>query len=156
MSTTAVISHTDSRSVRIRAGVLSDADAIFALLGQLGQSAIPQRQAFSSALTHSLERPDEHLLLVAIDPTDRVVAYALVTIARLFYTNGTAAQLQELVVDDGHRGRRIGTALVSTIEEQCRKRGVVQLTVASLRGAAFYEGLGYRSTADYLKKALDS
>jgi N-acetylglutamate synthase-like GNAT family acetyltransferase len=73
----------------------------------------------------------------------------------LFFTNGDSAQIHELVVDDGARGRGVGSLLVSAIENECRARGVKQLTVATLRSAAFYERLDYRSTADFLKKRFD-
>ena len=46
--------------------------------------------------------------------------------------------------------------LVSAIEEECRSRGVRQLTVASSHAARFYERLDYRSTSDFLKKSFIS
>ena len=154
MSTTAGTSA--AKTFRIRSATLADADAVFGLLEQLGKSYIPERSAFDAAYVDAIRDADDHILLVAADADDRVIGYALTTIARLFYTNGTAAQLQELVVDAGSRGRRIGSALVNAVERECRARGVRQLTVASLRAAAFYEGLDYRSTADFLKKTFDT
>ncbi|MBC7761283.1 MAG: GNAT family N-acetyltransferase, partial [Candidatus Saccharibacteria bacterium] len=41
-------------------------------------------------------------------------------------------------------------------EEECRSRGVRQLTVASSHAARFYERLDYRSTSDFLKKSFVS
>ncbi|HQI66226.1 MAG TPA: GNAT family N-acetyltransferase, partial [Rhodoglobus sp.] len=61
----------------------------------------------------------------------------------------------ELVVDHHVRGSGVGTALIEAIEAVCRDRHVSQLTVASRRSADFYERLGYRSTADFLKKTFD-
>lgn len=153
MSTTAETSA--ARKFRIRSATLTDADGIFGLLGQLGKSYVPNRPAFDAAYADAIQDAHDHILLVAADVDDRVVGYALTTIARLFYTNGTAAQLQELVVDEHSRNTRIGSALVTAVERECRLRGVRQLTVASVRAAAFYDGLGYRSTADFLKKTFD-
>ena len=45
--------------------------------------------------------------------------------------------------------------IIEAIEAVCRDRHVSQLTVASRRSADFYERLGYRSTADFLKKTFD-
>ncbi|MEO6942695.1 MAG: GNAT family N-acetyltransferase, partial [Terrimesophilobacter sp.] len=70
-------------------------------------------------------------------------------------TNGDSAQLQELVVDEHSRARGVGSQLVAAIEEECLSRGVRQLTVATLKSAAFYERLDYRSTAEFLKKRFD-
>jgi len=94
-------------------------------------------------------------LLVAEDAAGLVTGYALTTITPLLYTNGRSAQLQELVVDHHVRGSGVGTALIEAIEAVCRDRYVSQLTVASRRSADFYERLGYRSTADFLKKTFD-
>lgn len=153
MSTTAETSA--AKRYRIRSAVVSDADAVFGLLAQLGKSYTPERAAFDAAYVDAIRASDDHILLVAAGPDDGVIGYALTTIARLFYTNGTTAQLQEIVVDEASRGARIGSALVTAVERECRERGVRQLTVASIRGAAFYEGLDYRSTADFLKKTFD-
>ena len=91
------------------------------------------------------------MLLVA--ELDGVVsAYAYTTIARLLYTNGDSAQLQELAVNTPARDRGLGSLLVAAIEDECRSRGVRQLTVASSHAARFYERLDYRSTSDFLKK----
>ena len=78
--------------------------------------------------------------------------YVLMTIARLMYTRGDTAQIQELIVDSGARNDGIGSRLVYAVEDICRERGISQLTVASSRAAAFYDRLDYRSTADFLKK----
>ena len=127
---------------------------MFALLAQLGEQYTPDRDVFDTAFKDVLAQSDDHVLFVA-DDGDQVVGYALVTIARLFYTNGDSAQLQELVVDENSRARGIGSQLVSAIEEECLSRGVRQLTVATLKSAAFYERLDYRSTAEFLKKRFD-
>lgn len=125
---------------------------MFSLVEQLGDDYEPDWAAFQRAFADAMADPDRHSLLVAVDADDRVVGYAMVTVARLLYTNGESAQLQELVVDQGARGAGIGSQLVTAVEDECRGRGVRQLTVASSRGASFYERLDYRSTADFLKK----
>jgi len=154
MSTTAEISV--GRPGGIRSATRDDADAIFGLLRQLDKGDAPERAAFDAAFGAAVRDTDDHVLLVAAAPSERVVGYAFTTLARLFHTNGMAAHLQELVVDERFRGQRVGTFLVSAVERECRARGVRQLTVASRRGAAFYEGLDYRSTADFLKKNFDT
>jgi N-acetylglutamate synthase-like GNAT family acetyltransferase len=131
-----------------------DAHAVLALLSQLGPQFAPDPDVFHAAYSDVMAQGDDNLLFVA-DLGDAVVGYALATIARLFFTNGDSAQIHELVVDDGARGRGVGSLLVSAIENECRARGVKQLTVATLRSAAFYERLDYRSTADFLKKRFD-
>ena len=138
----------------MRRATRADGPAVFGLLAQLGEQYTPNREVFDAAFEDAVKHEDDHLLF-GVDDGGEVVGYARSTSARLFYTNGDAAQLQELVVDEHARGRGIGSQLVSAIEEQCLRRGVRQLTVATLKSASFYERLDHRSTADFLKKRFD-
>lgn len=152
MSTTEATSPTSL--VRIRPVRADDADAVFALLHELAVSYLPDRKAFDLTFDSFASGDDSTLMLVA--ELDNVVrGYALTTINRLLYTNGSSAQLQELVVETSAQGNGIGSDLVQTTEAACRERGVRQLTVASRRASGFYERLGYGSTADYLKRSFD-
>jgi N-acetylglutamate synthase-like GNAT family acetyltransferase len=140
--------------VQIRPARESDADAVFTLLNELDVSYLPDREAFDVTFDAFAAGESSALLLVAeIDGAVR--GYALTTISRLLYTNGSSAQLQELVVESSAQGSGIGSLLVESTERECRARGVRQLTVASRRASGFYERLGYGSTADYLKRSFD-
>jgi len=140
----------------IRPATAADADAVFGLLQQLAQTYPPDRTAFDESFPvfTSGENPNA-LLLVAVDGAGTVRGYALTTFSRLLYTNGNSGHLQELVVDQSVRGTGIGSALIARIEQLCRENSVRQLTVASRRAGGFYERLGYRSTADFLKRTFD-
>jgi ribosomal protein S18 acetylase RimI-like enzyme len=140
--------------VRVRAATTLDADAVFALVEQLDGYS-PDRSSFDQGFGEAMERPGSQALFVAEEAGGKVVGYAMVTITRLLYTRGDAAQIQELAVDAGSRGSGVGSQLVAAVEKECRSRGVRELTVASSRGADFYTRLNYRSTADYLKKTFD-
>lgn len=139
--------------MNIRHATTADAEAIFGLLQQLGSSFRPDRSSFDEAFADVAREQDDRILHVA-EIDDVVVGYALTIIVRPLYTNGLSAELQELVVDEKVRNGGIGSQLVTAVEAECRHRGARQLTVASSRGAAFYERLDYRSTADFLKKVL--
>ncbi len=154
MSTTADTSRAEAH-LTIRAARPADRDRVFALLKQLAASFAPDRQAFDESFAFLLDDEATSVFLVAEDATGLVTGYALTTITPLLYTNGKSAQLQELVVDNHSRGNGVGTALIEEVEAVCRARGVKQLTVASRRSADFYERLGYRSTADFLKRSFD-
>jgi GNAT superfamily N-acetyltransferase len=153
MSTTAETSPASTSST-LRPARLDDAEEVFALVEKLGIGNAPERGSFDVAFADAVNDTVDHLLFV-VEVDGMVVAYALATIARLLYTNGDIAQLQELVVESTAAGNGYGSQLVTAIERECIARGVRQLTVASiLRAASFYERLEYRSTADYLKKSF--
>lgn len=151
MSTIAETSPASSTRVRLAAS--ADVDAVFDLVEQLGIGERPNRASFTEAFAHAVQPSREHVLLVA-DLDGVVSGYAYTTIERLLYTNGDSAQIQELAVNTPARDRGLGSLLVSSIEEECRLRGVRQLTVASSHAARFYERLDYRSTSDFLKKSF--
>ena len=151
MSTIAETSPASSTRVRLAAS--ADVDAVFDLVEQLGIGERPNRASFTEAFAHAVQPSREHELLVA-DLDGVVSGYAYTTIERLLYTNGDSAQIQELAVNTPARDRGLGSLLVSSIEEECRLRGVRQLTVASSHAARFYERLDYRSTSDFLKKSF--
>ena len=153
MSTTADIS--PASQFRLRPAVASDSTRVFSLLQQL-EGYSPEQGAFDKNFAFLLQDEGTTLLLVGTDATGTVVGYALTTITPLLHVNGSSAQLQELAVDITRQGEGIGTALVEEVERLCREREVRQLTVPSRRSADFYERIGYRSTADFLKRTLDS
>ena len=153
MSTTA--DTLPAESITIREARRDDSDRAFELLKQVASTYAPDRQAFDEAFAELTGDSTSSLILTA-EASGVVVGYALTTISSLLHTNGKSAQLQELVVDDAYRGSGVGTALLEALEAVCRDRKVRQLTVVSSRGSAdFYERLGYRSTADFLKRTFD-
>ena len=130
-----------------------DEDALWALVQQLGHAFTPERGAYDATLAGYFagEQPGV-LLLVVDDGSARLGGYALTTIVPLLATNGPSAQLQEIVVDEGARGRDYGTLLVHAVEAACEERGVTQLTVASRRSGGFYDRLGFSDAAEYMRR----
>lgn len=153
MSITAATSSTEQ--LVIRPARAADSTRVFSLLKQLADSYAPDRAAFEESFAFLVADDTTSVLLVAENASTQVLGYALATITPLLHTNGRSAQLQELVVDSEHHGSGVGTALVEEVERICRARHVRQLTVPSRRSADFYERIGYRSTADFLKRTLD-
>jgi ribosomal protein S18 acetylase RimI-like enzyme len=69
-----------------------------------------------------------------------------------------ASKISALVVDEAHRGRGVGRALVEEMEVEARARGceVLFLTTAARRKAAhaFYERVGLEETGKRFAKEL--
>ncbi len=139
----------------VRRATATDADAVFALVQQLGAAFVPVRAAFDESFAAIVDgTSNDALLLVAEDEAGAVRGYALTTIARLLSTNGLSAQLQEIAVDEDARGLDLGTALVREVEAECIRRGVRQLTVAARRAGGFYDRLGYSQNAEYMRRVF--
>ena len=149
MSTTEDILPANSPTIRY--AELSDADAVFTLVGKLGHAVPVEPEPFRTSFEAAIS--DQPRTLVHVAEVDgHVVGYSLTTISSLLYTNGPSAQLQEIVVDDTIQTRGVGTALVRAVEEDCEKHGVTQLTVASRRAGGFYDRLGYTQQAEYMRR----
>lgn len=137
----------------IREAVVSDREAVYRLVEQLGHALPVERAAFDATWERYFDGSQPSvLLLVATDDTGEVGGYALTTIVPLLSTNGPSAQLQEIVVDAAARGHDYGTALVRAVEAACVERGVTQLTVASRRAGGFYDRLGFHESAEYMRR----
>lgn len=136
----------------VRTAQLGDEDAIFALVEQLGHAFPPEREAFDSTIASYFAGEQPTVLLYVVEDAGQICGYALSTIVPLLSTNGPSAQLQEIVVADDARGKDYGTQLVEAVQDECRRRGVRQLTVASRRAGGFYDRLGFHESAEYMRR----
>jgi GNAT superfamily N-acetyltransferase len=58
---------------------------------------------------------------------------------------GSPGRLHSLFVDAGYQGRGIGRELVESFEQECQRKGVTKITLASsLYAVRFYQRLGYK------------
>jgi GNAT superfamily N-acetyltransferase len=129
----------------VRDAEAADAQAIAGLLGQLGY---PTQPATVEGRLERLRIVGDRVIVAELD--GRAVGLAHLQVAPAIELERPAAKIGALVVDEGHRGRGIGRALVETLEDEARTRGceVLFLTTADRRGDAhaFYEQLGLEQT----------
>jgi ribosomal protein S18 acetylase RimI-like enzyme len=132
--------------VKIREARADDAEALARLLDQLGYPA-------------SAEAVERRLARLAASDSDRVfvaelqgsvVGFAAVHVSLAVEYDEPAAKLSAIAVDEEHRRRGIGEALVAAAEEESRARGcgLLFLTTAERRADAhaFYERIGFEHT----------
>ena len=136
----------------IREARAGDEEGLYALVAQLGHALPPVREAFDATIAAYLAGEHPSVFLLVVDDAGALQGYALTTIVPLLATNGPSAQLQEIVVDNAARGHDYGTKLVRAVEEECERRGVTQLTVASRRAGGFYDRLGFHESAEYMRR----
>lgn len=141
---------TVSANVSIRPGRQGDVPRLVELCNQLGY---PNESADVTQRLESISRKPDHILLVAVSPAGEVVGW-IHGVVRTLLVVPTHIELGGLVVDESHRGQRIGELLLSTIEDWGRRQGVDRVYIRSniTRTAAhrFYRRLGYRE----VKKSL--
>ena len=73
--------------------------------------------------------------------------------ARLRLVDG-AAKAERVAVLEAFRGRGVGRALMTAVEDEARRRGIERVVLhAQVRVLRFYEGLGYRATSGIFMEA---
>jgi GNAT superfamily N-acetyltransferase len=129
----------------IRDARADDAEEVAGLLAQLGYPTQP------SAVVSRLERLSivGDRVIVA-DLEGRAVGLAHLQVAPAIERDRPAAKIGALVVDEAHRGRGVGRALVDALADEARTRGceLLFLTTAERRDDAhvFYEHVGLEHT----------
>ena len=140
--------------VTIRDARAEDAEALAALIGQLGYptsaEAVGRRVA-------RLNASDADRVVVA-ESDGEVVGLASLHESLSVEYDEAAAKLSAIVVDERHRRRGIGEALAAEMEAEARRRGccLIFLTTAERRAAAhaFYRQIGFEETGRRFAKTL--
>jgi GNAT superfamily N-acetyltransferase len=137
----------------IRDARAGDADAIAALLGQLGY---PTAAGAVSARLERLAIVGDRVFVAELDGV--VVGLVHLQVTPLIERDRPAAKIGALVVDRAARRQGIGHALVEAVEAEARTRGcgVMFLTPAEGRddAHAFYERIGLRLTGKRYTRTL--
>jgi GNAT superfamily N-acetyltransferase len=96
--------------------------------------------------------------LCAIDET-KVVGFASMTIKNNLWRLANLGHIDEMIVDEKHRGSGLGTQLLQEIIEHARRRGCVRVELDSSfhrkMAHAFYERNGFENRAYLFSKRLD-
>jgi ribosomal protein S18 acetylase RimI-like enzyme len=101
---------------------------------------------------------DSQVYLCAINGT-KVVGFASLTIKNNLWRAANLRHIDELIVDEKHRGSGLGTQLLQEIIEHARRRGCVRVELDSSfhrkMAHAFYERNGFENRAYLFSKRLD-
>lgn len=139
-------------TVTVRPATGADADAVFAMAGELALTFVPARDAFDAAYPALLADPDSDLLVAEVDGGP--VGYLLGSTRPSLIGNGAASWVAEVVAVPEHRRRRVGAALMAEFERRAGDRGSRLVALATTRAHAFYTALGYADHASYFRKLL--
>ena len=143
-------------TVTVRRGRNEDEPTLYKLARQYqtGREAIT-RAEFQVALDNVLRhREFETNVLFVAELDGQVVGYSLMTVSRLLHAPGHTAHLQEIVVNESHRGDGIGDRLIQANEHYCLGRGVRQISAVTSRIGSFYNHRNYEAVGEHYRKVL--
>jgi GNAT superfamily N-acetyltransferase len=130
-----------SNGVEIRPARAEDAEAVAALLGELGYPA-----AAAKALAYLERFPLEDVALLVATSLSGVIGWIEV-IKTSHLESGDIAEITGLVVTASERGRAVGSTLLAAAEAWARQRGLGRIRVRSNvireRTHGFYAERGY-------------
>lgn len=130
--------------VTIRDAQSSDIVEICELVGQLSPG-VPHdyREAVRKFETHILPSPDYFLWVAELD--GEIVGTAMMHLQhKLSYRCGTAAHLEDLVVDKSHRSKGIGQRFLTRAKNVAQKHGCYKLMLTcQMRTTSFYKKHGF-------------
>lgn len=156
-----------AKAVTIRAAVVGDAEAVAALLAELGY---PQQAASTAqSLQLALADPRQAVWVAEVSEPQRtdgqkadgqhvdgkgptaVVGFAAATTLFYFHLGRSIARLSSLVVSERMRGQQLGAQLLAAAERWAGKQGCDQLELTSStrreRAHGFYRRAGYEPSA---------
>ncbi|QJD88024.1 GNAT family N-acetyltransferase [Cohnella herbarum] len=138
--------------MKYRNADLEDEEELFVLAENLATSNKLNKTDFSRIFSELLS--NNNVDLVIAETESRLVGYAMSFHHSTFYANGLISWVEELIVLEEYRGKRIGKKLMKIIEEKAYGRGSKLVALATRRASEFYKAIGYDESAIYFKKTL--
>jgi GNAT superfamily N-acetyltransferase len=117
----------------------------------------PLPPCYREALAAIADDPNNALIVAEVEG-NVVGAFQLTIIQHVAYRGGRVAQIENVIVEPGARGRGVGEAMMRWAIDDARRRGCfrVQLTTNKVRKRAhqFYARLGFEATHEGMKLIL--
>jgi GNAT superfamily N-acetyltransferase len=143
----------NASALTIREACRDDSAKLAALIGQLGYAVTANEVAERLGLMIA-----EGRTVLAAELAGEVVGCLSTSVMRVLHRSAPVGRISMMVVDEGVRGRGIGSALVRAAEQALQAKGcyIVEVTSHLRRADAhrFYEKLGYERTSVRLAREL--
>ena len=117
------------------------------LLSQLTTVGSQEESAFKQQFTRMKEAKTYFVLVIEDLTTNRIIAATTLFLEHKFiHSNGFRGRIEEVVVDDKYRGRRLGKTIVSVAAQLAKKLKCYKLSLDCRDSLIdFYQSLGFVS-----------
>jgi GNAT superfamily N-acetyltransferase len=97
---------------------------------------------------------EENTFLRVIEIDNKIIAYCLGFDHYTFFANGKVSWVEEIMVMEKYRGKKLGALLMKEFETWAKNRNSRLVSLATRRASAFYKALNYEESAVYFRKLL--
>jgi PhnO protein len=127
-------------NVSIRKADEQDADAIYALVCELENMKFPKAKFVDLFMTNI---KDEQIGYFVVLIDERIVGFGSIYLNKLLHHCGIVAEIQELIITEAYREKKIGSRLLSEIIKWSEQQGVHQIEVCCnnlrIKAHSFYK-----------------
>ena len=156
MNTSLPIPRTKLADIEMRPCGTTDFEGVLALLRQLWPNKTLDSESLRKVYERALASDRQVYLSAGCD--GRIVGFGSLSIKSNLWNEAFVGFVDEMVVDEAHRGRGIGTQILDHLISWARDRGCnrIELDSAFHRkdAHAFYERRGFQSRAYLFSKLL--
>ncbi len=142
--------------MNIRKAKIEDFEQVYALLPQLWPATKLDKRRLRIAFTRSINSKYQKYLC-AVDKAV-VVGFCSLSIRNSLWQQGFIAHIDEIIVDEMHRGRGIGTELIKKALKIAINAGCTRVELDSAfhrkQAHGFYDRLGFENRAYLFSKVL--
>lgn len=134
----------------------ADFDAVYMLLKQLWPNRELDFESLCNVYRRAVHSDNQKLIAALID--NNMVGFCSLTIKNNLWQVGNLGHIDELIVDEKHRGKGIGKSLLSQIIIIAKENGCRQIELDSAfhreKAHRFYENLGFENRAYLFSKTV--
>jgi glucosamine-phosphate N-acetyltransferase len=143
--------------MNIRKGTVDDFEQVFALLPQLWPNAKLNKKKIRLVFSRSVN--SEHQQYLCAIERKVIVGFCSLSIRNSLWQQGFIAHIDEIIVDQAHRGQGIGTQLMTKALKIAAKTGCARVELDSAfyrkQTHVFYDQLGFENRAYLFSKLLN-
>jgi PhnO protein len=133
--------------MELRYAAISDMHEVYSLMCELEGKDMPTME-FESIYSHNIVKKNIHYLV--IEEKNELIAFGSLHIQRLLHHSKDAAEIQELIIKESHRGKGIGTKLIDRFKEICKENNCELIEVCCNRKRIethkFYQHCGFNQS----------
>jgi GNAT superfamily N-acetyltransferase len=140
------------QGVIVRRATAADRDELYPLVREFATSFVPSQRGFLTGFSRLSSDPNAIVLIAVQEGSDGLTGYLLGFRHQTFFADGPVGWVEEVYTRSDKRRSGVASALMREFESWAWESGARLVALATRRANAFYESIGYESSATYFRK----